>query len=75
MRKPLEIWLKIPEGHRLVGTRTEGDMVAVIYEPIQLIRPMGFAGMLVPEGEDEDEKSCSTDRKTTTRRSTTSSKR
>lgn len=34
MGKPLEIWLKIPEGHRLVGTRTEGDMVAVIYEPI-----------------------------------------
>lgn len=35
-----EIWIDIPQGSELVGTKTDGDRVCIIYEtnPIQMTR-------------------------------------
>ena len=38
---------------RLVGVRTDGDVVVIIYEPIQNVRQIGF--IHYPEPDDETE--------------------
>lgn len=57
--KELEIEVRIPEGHHLVGTRAAGDTVVVVFRPDQYVRPIGYR-MRVDEEEDQNTEICST---------------
>ncbi|MFR8207439.1 MAG: hypothetical protein ACLU99_14895 [Alphaproteobacteria bacterium] len=48
-----EIRVEVPADCRLVGVRTDGDVVVIIYEPIQNVRQIGF--IHYPEPDDETE--------------------
>ncbi len=47
-----EIWIDIPQGSELVGTKTNGDRVCIIYETNPNYRPIGYC---LHEVEDKDE--------------------
>lgn len=32
----------IPDGMRLVGVKTEDNIVVIVYEPIQIVQSIGF---------------------------------
>lgn len=80
MRMRNEIKIQIPEGSRLIGTRTKGRTVIVSFEYIRRtqplpepepIRPIGFAHYKEPAGKDKKIKLCSLIAKNMTPKSTT----
>lgn len=50
-----EIWIDIPQGSELVGTKTDGDRVCIIYETNPNYRPIGYCLHEVEDEEYEDE--------------------
>lgn len=51
-----EIRVEVPVDCRLVGVRTCGDVVVIIYEPIQNFRQIGFIHYQEPDDETEKPK-------------------
>lgn len=51
-----EIRVEVSADCRLVGVRTDGDIVVIIYEPIQNVRQIGFIHYPEPSDETEDPK-------------------
>lgn len=49
-----EIKIKIPDGFELVGTRTDGTVVVVIYEATQNIQQIGFNYLQVCENQEHE---------------------
>ena len=42
MSKDLSILVAIPDGHTLVGVKTEDNIVRIIYRSEAVVRPIGF---------------------------------
>lgn len=42
MSKDLTILVAIPDGHTLVGVKTEDNIVKIIYRSEAVVRPIGF---------------------------------
>jgi hypothetical protein len=42
MSKELTILVAIPDGHTLVGVKTEDNIVKIIYRSEAVVRPIGF---------------------------------
>lgn len=42
MSKDLTILVAIPDGHTLVGVKTEDNVVKIIYRSEAVVRPIGF---------------------------------
>lgn len=51
-----EIRVEVPADCRLVGVRTDGDVVVIIYEPIQNVRQIGSIHYPEPDDETEEPK-------------------
>lgn len=47
--------VEVPADCRLAGVRTDGDIVVVIYEPIQNVRQTGFIHCPEPDETEEPE--------------------
>lgn len=55
MSKDLTILVAIPDGHTLVGVKTEDNIVRIIYRSEAVVRPIGFARAEPVEDDTETE--------------------
>jgi len=72
----MEIEIKIPDGYRLIGVRTDGNIVVCVCDSIEekpkrrkSLKPIGFASYGKPSP--NKKKKCSTETTNMTKRSTT----
>lgn len=55
MSKDLTILVAIPDGHTLVGVKTEDSIVKIIYRSEAVVRPIGFQRAEPVEDDTENE--------------------